>query len=249
MAVIIELEWGVSPNIPSDWHSQENIEGFEITISDSLIIAKHDNDCSPDLQDTVERLVTGILTHIGLKEATVFTPKFHSRVEHEQETGRRSITVQLEPMVAKLRVTADVSVFDGEGKLIVDSRRERFSQLANSVSDSANETLHRMSRYLLLYYGDTEKRFAPIYDIWELANTVFGNSESRAAKALGFSSGEWTRIRQTTNNSTVTNARHPGQTTSSQREATDVEISFCVSAAHRIIEKYRELVRNGTAPR
>lgn len=250
--LINEFRWSVKPAIPGHWHTA-NLEhdGFEVEIAADRIEARCEDIGQRDTQQKrAGEIVAGIVRKMGLAEQTRFTTTFGSLSRFDPHSGRRNSNVFLSASLSmKAGFHADAVVISANGPVITDSRKKRMSELVRFADDAAkNETLRRLSDYMLDYYADPEKRLAPLYDIIELATKVFGD-RGKAISSLGISARHWKKAAAIMNNPTIRSGRHRGQELGKQRDPTPAEVRSSEAVAEQIVSEYGKLVRRGSAPR
>ena len=249
---INEFRWGVKPAIPGHWHIA-NLEhdGFEVEITANWIQVRCEDNGQGDAQQRhAQEIVAGIVRKIGLTEQTRFTGTLGSLSQCDPQSGRRDNGISLsDDLGVKWSDHADLVVASADGTVLADSREERMAELFRFEDDATdNDTLCRMSDYLLDYFADPDKKLAPLFDIIELAEQAFGTRKS-AATSLGTSVSRWNDARAIINDSTIHSGRHRGQELGQQRDPTPAEVQLCEAIATKIVDEYAKLVRCGTAPR
>jgi len=201
-------------------------------------------------QRRAEKIVEGVTRKIGLAEKMRFTAKFDSVSRFDPQSDRRDINVFLsDGLVLQASLHADVVVSSADGRIVADSRKERMAELLKFVDASAaNETLRRMSDYLLEYHDDPEKKLAPLFDIIELAAEVFGH-EHKSATSLRVDLQSMKNATNVMNDASIRSSRHRGQELGCQREPTPAEAHLCETVAEQILNEYAKLVQRGAVPK
>jgi hypothetical protein len=246
-----EFRWGVKPMIPGHWRDTLRHDGFDVEIAgDWIEVRKEDNGQRDAQQRRAQQIVDGIIRKIGLAEKTRFTATLGSISRFDPHSNRRDTNVFLsDGLGLKASAHADVVVTSADGTVVADSRRERMSELLLFADTSAkNDTLRRMSDYILEYNADPDKKLAPLFDIIELATEVFGH-EHKAATSLGVGLQRMKDATNVMNDATIRSGRHRGQEPGCQREPTPAEVHLCETVAQQILSEYANLVQRGAAPR
>jgi hypothetical protein len=243
-----EFRFGIKPAIPGRWHTTANHDGFEIEIAEDCIEARIEDDGEPETQQgRIEPVIHGIVRHIGLTEKKRFTATICSLSSVDARSNRRDTTAFLSGIaVGTATGHAEMVLHASDGSIITDTRQERItSMLRFAESSSKNQTLTRMSDYLLEYYSDSGKRLAPLFDIIELAEKSFGGRE-RAANALGISNTQMKSAAAVMNNKEICSSRHRGQALGNQREPQPEEVRLCEAMAEKIVTEYAKIARQNT---
>jgi len=246
-----EFRWGVKPAIPGHWHYTLRYESFDVEIASDWIELRKTEDVARDTQQRcAQQIVDGIIRKIGLAEKTRFTAKLGGIARFDPLSNRRDITVLLSDSVGlTMGGHADVLVTAADGTIVSDSRKDRMAELVRFANSSArNETLGRMSDYLLDYHADPEKKLAPLFDIIELATEVFGH-EHKAATSLGIGIQRMKDATDVMNDSSIRSGRHRGQELGPQREPTQAEVELCETVAEQIVSEYANLVQRRAEPK
>lgn len=249
---INEFRWGVEPVIPGHWRGTLTHDGFDVEIAGDWIEARKEDDGQQDVQQRrAQEIVEGIVRKVGLAEKTGFTATLGSVSRFDPHSNRRDINVILsEGVSAKASAGhADVVVTSADGTVLADSRIDRMAELLRFADTSAtNDTLRRMTDYLLEYHADPDKRLAPLFDIIELATEVFGH-QHKAATSLGVGIQRMKDAASVMNNASVLSGRHRGQEVAAQRDPTAAEGQLCEAVAEQIVSEYTKLVRRSAAPK
>jgi hypothetical protein len=246
-----EFRWGVKPAIPGKWHGTLEHDGFDVEIAcDWIEVRKEDHHDLDVQQRNAKQIVDGVIRRIGLADKMRFTATLGSVSRFDPQSNRRDINVFVSDSLGlKASAHADVVVTSADGRIVADSRKDRMDELFSFVDTSAaNETLRRMSDYMLEYHDDPEKKLAPLFDIIELAAKVFAH-EHKAATTLGIGIQRMKDATNIMNDSGIRTGRHRGQEAGSQREPTPAEAQLCESVAEEIVTEYTNLVQRGAAPR
>jgi len=248
---INEFRWGVNPTIPGHWRNKLTHDGFEVEIAADWIELRKQDDGQPDAQrQRAEQIVEGIVRRVGLAEKTRFTATLGSVARFDPLSNRRDINVYVSDSLGlRASAHADVVVTSSDGTVVTNSRQERLTELLRFADTSAtNQTLRRMSDYLLEYYADPDKKLAPLFDIIELAAEAFGH-QHKAATALNSGIQQMKDATSLMNDSTIRSSRHRGQELGQHRDPTPEETRLCEIVADKILSEYTKLVQSGTAPR
>lgn len=246
-----DFRWGVKPAIPGHWRGTQSHDDFDVEIAADWIEARKEDDGQPQVQQMrAQQIVEGIVRKIGLAERMRFMATLESVSRFDPHSNRRAVNVILSHGVGvKASAHADVVVTSADGTVVADSRRERMSELHRFADTSAkNDTLRRMSDYLLEYHADPDKKLAPLFDIIELATEVFGHKH-KAATSLGVGIQKMNDATDVMNDSSIRSSRHRGQEVSQQRDPNAAELQLCEAVAEQIVTEYTNLVQRGTAPR
>jgi hypothetical protein len=246
-----EFRWGVKPAIPGQWRDTLKHDGFDVEIAGDWIEVRKEEHGERDAQQRrAEEIVEGVTRKIGLAEKMRFTAILDSVSRFDPQSDRRDINVFLsDSLVLQASLHADVVVSSADGRIVADSRKERMAELLKFVDASAaNETLRRMSDYLLEYHDDPEKKLAPLFDIIELAAEVFGH-EHKSATSLRVDLQSMKNATNVMNDASIRSSRHRGQELGCQREPTPAEAHLCETVAEQILNEYAKLVQRGAAPK
>lgn len=133
---------------------------------------------------------------------------------------------------------ANVLIQGQDGEVIFDSAADEFTA-AKSLADRAahNVRLQRMLDDMQRFYGDPEKKLAPLYDVLQAVETQF-HGRDNVAPALKISAKDVQDLGRICNNRDIFNARHPGKGTSPKRPATAQELELCERVAETIIDRF-----------
>jgi hypothetical protein len=246
-----EFRWGVKPDIPGHWLDTLCHDDFDVEIAGDWIEARKEDDGQREAQQMrAQQIVGGIVRKIGLAERTRFTATLGSVSRFDPRSNRRDSTVVLsDGLGVKMSAHADVVVTSADGTVVADSRKERMHELLRFADTSAkNDTLQRMSDYLLEYHADEDKKLAPLFDIIELAAEVFGH-QHKAATSMGVGIKKMNEATHVMNDSSIRSSRHRGQEVSQQRDPSPAESQLCEAVAEQIVSEYTKLVQRGAAPR
>jgi hypothetical protein len=238
-----EFRFGVKPTIPGNWHTTVSHDGFEIEIAADWIEARIEDVGHQESQrGRIEPFVHGVARTIGLKEKKRFTATLGSIAKFDARTNRRDTTAFLSGTALGTSTGhAEMVLRSSDGTIITDTRQERISgMLCFADSSSQDQTLTRMSDYLLEYYSDPGKRLAPLFDIIELADKSFGGRE-RAANALGISNRQMKSATGVMNNKEIRSSRHRGQALGNQRDPQPEEMRQCEAVAEKIVTEYAKI--------
>jgi hypothetical protein len=238
-----EFRFGIKPTIPAHWRLTASHDGFEIEIAADWIEARIKDDGEPEAQrGIIEPFVHGIARTIGLAEKKRFTATISSLSRVDAGSNRRDSTAFLSGIaVGTATGHAEMEIRSSDGGIITDTRQERISgMLLFADSSSKDQTLTRMSDYLLEYYSDPGKRLAPLFDIIELAEKSFGGRE-RAANALGISNRQMKSATGVMNNKEICSSRHRGQALGNQRDPQPEEMRLCEAMAEKIVTEYAKI--------
>jgi hypothetical protein len=246
--LINEFRWGVKPKIPGHWHETLSHDGFEVEIGGDWIEARKQDDGARDAQQVrAEQIVDGVVRKIGLHERTKFTLTLGFTAQFNPGSNQRHVHLRASGG-GKATGHADMVLTNSDGTVVRDTRKERMAGLLQFANvSSANATLRRLVDYLLEYHGDPEKKLAPLYDIIELTEKIFG-SKDKAAVSLGISVKQMKAAGAIINDKQIRSSRHRGQEVGTLREPTRAELQSCEAVAQKIIEEYTNLVVNGRAP-
>src|SRR5579864_8051843 len=246
---INEFRWGIKPAVPGHWRETLSHDGFEIEIADDWIeVRKEDNGERDAQQKRAQQIVEGIVRKIGLYEKAKFTATFGSLARFDADSNRRDTTAFISDSV-KASVHMDIVLTSADGTVIADSKKEREAELLRFADlCSGNENLRAISDYLLEYHSDPQKKLAPLYDIIERADKIFG-SRDKAAIALGVSKKTISRTTGVINDKTIRSGRHRGQELIGQRDPSPAESQLCEAVAKQIVNEYAKMVENGMAPK
>jgi hypothetical protein len=244
---INEVRWGVKPTIPGHWRNTSTHDGFEVEIAADWIELRKQDDGRLDAQrQRAEQIVEGIVRRVGLTEKKRLTAMLGSVARFDPLSNRRDINVHVsDSLGVSVSAHADVVVTSVDGTVVTNSRQERLTELLRFADTSAtNETLRRMSDYLLEYYADADKKLAPLFDIIELAAESFGH-QHKAATALNIGIQQMKDATNLMNDSTIRSSRHRGQELGQHRDPTPEEARLCESVADKIVSEYTKLAESG----
>lgn len=147
-----EFRWGVKPAIPGKWHGTLEHDGFDVEIAcDWIEVRKEDHHDLDVQQRNAKQIVDGVIRRIGLADKMRFTATLGSVSRFDPQSNRRDINVFVSDSLGlKASAHADVVVTSADGRIVADSRKDRMDELFSFVDTSAaNETLRRMSDYML----------------------------------------------------------------------------------------------------
>ncbi len=176
--------------------------------------------------------------HHALALGSVAIETLHS------DSRRRDIEVRL--IGGTLRISggvADFIVRDTNGKIIDSSeiRRQREGQeqrrrIIHLAARAAQDpVLSEMLRYRTEYECNGRRRLHHLYDLLQVAERVYGRRED-VADALHLNERDLSELGRISNEPTLTNGRHPGESSGPHRPATPEEIRTCERVADAIID-------------
>lgn len=102
-----------------------------------------------------------------------------------------------------------------------------------AIDPNLRDMLVHWSRYV----ADPDGRLHPLYDVLQVVERVYGDRR-KAASQLGISYGELRKLGQISNDPTVLNGRHPGNSLGPHRTASEPEVNTCERVVREIIKKH-----------
>ena len=168
-------------------------------------------------------------------------------------TGQQRVTasfrITVRPAAVATSGTLDFDARDAAGNVIDSSalRRERERQAAHQrITDSTRRAgidpnLKDMLDHWSRYTGDSDGRLHPLYDVLQVVERLYGGRR-KASSALKISQGDLSDLGHISNDPTVLNGRHPGNSPGPHRTASETEVRTCERVARAIIENYASKV-------
>lgn len=142
---------------------------------------------------------------------------------------------------------ADATITDANGNIISDTRRERINLKKQFAQSAATNFGDQVANAILRSYSaavnDARNELVHLYEIRDALTQHFGG-EARAKAALGFVSGQWSRLGQLANNEPLTQGRHRGKQLGSLRDATEAELTESRYVARALIDGYFRHLRS-----
>lgn len=156
--------------------------------------------------------------------------------------GRKDVTIFPESGVMTITGgSVDLVVKDKDGNIVSDSRRDRVEKKKELAELAETYSSDPVAGSLLDSYkaavNDPENELVHLYEIRDALSKLF-TGETRARKALGLSSSEWSRLGQLANNEPLRQGRHRGKSAGELRDASDDEIFEARNIARNFVEAY-----------
>jgi hypothetical protein len=172
VAVRNEYVWEVRPPIPPHWQRTLLADEFQIDLKGTSIEIQADAGANDEAKkQRAAAIIENLMRAIGLREHAQYTARLASVAKLDDLKHQRSVTVLCEP--AMLRISGgdvDCKVTNAEGKVVVDSREQRFKEaLALASAAASSDTLRRMMDFRLAYYADCQHHLHHLLNIMELA--------------------------------------------------------------------------------
>jgi hypothetical protein len=146
------------------------------------------------------------------------------------DTGQQSVDFRFKlTVLAAPLETADSADLERERQ---DAQRRLVNLTRRAALDG---NLRDMLEHWRRYIGDPDGRLHPLYDVLQVAERLYGNRR-KAASALNISDADLCDLGRISNDPTVLNGRHPGESLGPHRIATKVEVSTCERVACALIE-------------
>ncbi len=246
---VVVLEWEFSPANYFEKPIKITRQDYVMTISQGKVEARIDQEVygtdhmmRDELHTALNDRFLGaqLLTHRAytLSKASMF--RLHP-------DGQKDVTIFAEPCIVTVSAgTADLVVKDRDGNIITDSRKERIekrqklAELAEKYSPKDALTASLLKSYNAAV-NDPDNELVHLYEIRDALITRFGR-ESKALKALGITSTQWSRLGELANDAPLRQGRHRGKKVGVLRDATEAELNEVRNIARRLIESYLGLI-------
>jgi hypothetical protein len=203
---------------------------FEVTVRETAVALKANADATDEqrLREQADEIAQNLARGLSYELAEGFDVKFHGR-HVLRDTGQQSVSatfmIETKPADFKEREA--------------EERRERQAAQPRIVHLLRRETvdadLRDMLEHWSRYAADSKGRLHPLYDVLQVAERLYGGRKEAAA-ALKLSEADLRDLGRISNDPSVLNGRHPGQTQGPHRIATEAEVSTCERVARALID-------------
>lgn len=247
MSTVVEVqsEWKYTPESYIEEPIQISGEGFELSISDGVALAKINPSFyeeNPEIGETLTGLIESRLLAVQIMSHGDFTLSKPSRSDL-REDGSKNIFLEVDPIVIKMSVgTVDLVIRDKDGNIVSDSKRDRlkkqkwFAETVNKHRD-VDSTLDQMLKSYQNAVKDPDNELVHLYEIRDALPIRFGNRKN-AIKHLGLTNKEWKIIGDLANNRPLKEGRHRGKSAGALRPAEKNELEKARKAVANLVEKY-----------
>lgn len=248
MNVVVLLEWNFSP--PGYFETRKEIkkDDYTIVINGGKAVATIDSavyDANPSIRDTLDEelhLRFRAVQLVNHKAYELSSPPTPTRIYPD---GHKLISLEGE-IVTVSAGEAEFQVSDKEGTVVVDTKRDRIKKY-NSLADllikhKDDKVLMSLSKSYTASVNDPENEFIYLYEMLEAMEHEFKGRKAvlSALREFGLSSADLKHLGKLTNEPTLRQSRHRGNSGGTLRDATEAELSKVRVAAETMIKAYLE---------
>ena len=243
--VEVQLEWSYSPKNYIEEPIQISCEGFELSISDGVALAKITPSFyaeNPRIKETLTGLVESRLLAIQIMLHRDFTLSKPSRSDLRDD-GNKNIFLEVDPIVIKTSVgPVDLVIRDKDGNIVSDSKRDRlkkqkwFAEVVDKYRDADSALDHMLKSYQNAV-KDPDNELVHLYEIRDALSSRFGKKKN-AIKKLRITNKEWNIIGDLSNSQPLKEGRHRGKSAGAIRPAENNELETARKAGANLVEKY-----------
>jgi len=247
----VQLDWKYTPSDYLEEPVYISEDGFELSISDGLAVAKiapslFEED--PEIREYLTSLIESRLQAVQIMSHADYDLNKPSRSDI-REDGGKNIFVEVEPAIIKVSCgPVDLVVKDRDGNIVSDSRQERLIKqkwFANAVKKhrSTDYTLDQMLKSYQMAVKDPNNEFVHLYEVRDSLSERFGNKK-KAIQRLCITRKEWDTIGDLANKQPLKQGRHRGKSAGKLREADLSELKSARKSIANLIEKYLVYLEN-----
>ena len=241
---IIVLEWSFSP--PDYFEDSTHLarNDYEMTIENGRVEAKINPavfENNPTMRDDLTNLLNDrflgvqLLTHKPYQLSKASMYRLHPN-------GRRDITVFVDPAIAMATCTAEFIITDKDGKVIIDSKRDRIEKkkelagLAEKYRGSDPTAASLLNSYRMAV-NEPNNELVHLYEIRDALSKKFGKKPD-ACRVLNITHKRWKRLGLLSSEKPLKEGRHRGKNPGTLRDATESELKEARNIARALVEAY-----------
>lgn len=241
----VHLEWKYSPKNYIEEPIQISSEGFELSISDGVALAKINPSFYEEntkIKETLTGLVESRLLAVQIMSHRDFILSKPSRSDL-REDGSKNIFLEVDPIVIKMSIEpVDLVIRDKDGNIVSDSKRDRLKKqkwFAEVVDKHRNTdiTLDHMLKSYQNAAKNPDNELVHLYEIRDALSSRFGKKKN-AIKKLRITNKEWDIIGDIANSQPLKEGRHRGKSAGAIRPADKNELEIDRKAVANLVEKY-----------
>ena len=247
--IAVQLEWKYSPRTYLEESILINFDGGSLEISDGIAFASIDSEvfhATPWIQNDLTKRIESRLHAVQMMAHKDFALSKPVRTDI-REDGKKNYFLQVDSGRFVVSCgTVDLAVFDKDGKLVADSKRERLDE-QNALADlidrhrASDAVLDEMLKSYRQSVKDSDDELVHLYEIRDILSCRFG-SKTCAIRALGVRKDEWDQLGQLANVKPLKQGRHRGRFVGSLRDAELAELKIARKSAVRLIKKYLDFL-------
>jgi hypothetical protein len=245
---IIVLEWTFTP---SDYFEESiNLErpDYTMIIDNGKVEAKISAEVFemyPTMKDIVHDKLNDWFLGAQLVAHKPYELSKASMCRLHQD-GRKDITIFVEPGIVRASCTAEFTITDKDGNVIVDSKRDRIRKkkelaaLAEKYRGSDPTAASLLNSYKMAT-NEPNNELVHLYEIRDGLSRRFGGGPA-ARHVLNLTSekwsGKWSRLGTLANHEPLKQGRHRGKNPGALRDATESELEEARNIAKSFVEAY-----------
>ena len=247
----VQLEWKYTP----EKYFEEPIcfkdEGFKLSISDGIALARIDPYFYSKNKGIKEQLTNLIENRLHARQIMFhekFTLSKASRSDLRKD-GAKNVFVELDSLVMSSSIgSVDIIVQDKEGNIVSNTKQDRMDKqnwFADTIDKyrSIDPTLDQMLRSYHQSVHDPADELVHLYEIRDALSSRFGNTD-KALKNLRITKKEWDIIGDLANAQPFEEGRHRGKSAGLLRPAGDHELNIARECARNLVEKYLKFLES-----
>jgi hypothetical protein len=252
MEDLVQIQWTYQPDDFIVDHYESDRGKYRIVIENGKAIGilagsiLDNGDVSPEIiRNEILIILDGF--SIVRHQRYIFNSSYSFIRERPDGTKDIALSVQAAQSIS-LAGTVDLKVFDSKGKLISDTRAQRFED-GKKVADllaghhDADQTIEALKSSYVRSIHHPDNEFVYLYELTETIQSKFTGIPN-AAKALGIQENRVNRLRQLANDHSLLEGRHRGKFIGQQRHATENELTEAREIAREIIKAYLQYLEN-----
>jgi hypothetical protein len=222
------FKFGITPSVIAEY--EVNLPPFRCIVRDTKLALKASAADDQQLREQARQVANDLAKSLSYELRDRFKIQYQGRdVLHD--TGQQSVALCLHFTIKPARVEIDTSTLEFERQQV----QERVFDLTRR--EALDPALGDMLEHWRRYEGDPDNRLHSLYDVLQVAERLYGNRK-KIALALNVSVADLTDLGRISNDRTLINGRHPGESPGPHRIATEVEGSTCERIARTLIENY-----------
>lgn len=243
--VKVQLEWKYTPESYIEEPIRIKEEGFELSISDGVALARIEPSFHSQ-HSYIKEYLTGLIESRLLAVQIMFHGDFTlnkpSRSDLKRD-GTKNIFLEVDPIVLKMSVgSVDFVVRDKDGNIVSDTKRDRLDKqkwFAKTVDKyrGVDSTLDQMLRSYQMAVKDPKNELIHLYEIRDAFSARFGKKKN-AIKHLDITNHDWNIIGDFANIQPFEEGRHRGKSVGALRPAEKHELAMARKSVSYLVEKY-----------
>lgn len=242
--VEVQLEWKYSPQNYFEEPILVKQIGFELSISDGVVLARVDPlfySQKPKSREYLTKLIESRFQAVQLMSHKDFNLSKPCRSDLRKDGGK-NVFLEVEPIVVKTSVSADIIIRDKDGNIVADTKRDRlqkqkwFSETVSKYRD-VDPLLDQMIDSYQMAVKDSKNELVYLYEIRDALAKRFQNKKT-AIKKLNITEKEWETLGRLANVEPLEQGRHRGKAAGPLRPAKKQELDIARKCAAKFIEKY-----------